>query len=281
MTITDPVVGGIFLNRAAIRSPNFNPGVDGWTINEDGTAQFFNIVLVGNDLKVLGANGSMIELTSVLTQAQVLLTPPAQGGVVITPADLFAFGVDSGTAHTKPALQLQSPSFNGNAQAAILVQGMSADTTVAQLIDFEAKLLQVNGSRVYVITHDDNFDCSSLLTLTGAAQSIFGCSATYNLLRPGAKWTATLYTDAGNGATTGCNTIGELTVDAGGGPIAQAGQAIWRAGAVINSGSMPSRQWSGTYAPGGTLTFQATGRQTGANGVYATPNTTLHIQIME
>lgn len=280
MTITDPVVGGLFLDRNAIRSPNYNAGVAGWTINQDGTAQFYNIVLVGNDLKVIGPNGSQVELTNVLNQAEILLTPPAQGGVVITPADLFAFGVDSGTAHTKPALQLQSPSFNGNVQAAILIQGMSADTTVDKLIDFETKQFQLNGTRCYMVTHDDNFDSTGLLTLTGVAQPILGCSATYSGLLPGAKWNATLYTDAGNGGTAGCTTIGELTLDTGGGPVTQTGQAIWRAGAVLNSGSMPSRQWSGTFpSTGGT--FQATGKQVGANGVFATPNTTLHIQIME
>lgn len=284
MTITDEVVGGLFLIRAAIRSTNYNPGVAGWTINEDGTAQFFNIVLIGNDLKVLGSNGSQVEITTTSggTQAEVLLSPPTQGGgITQQPGGAVAFGQTPGSP--KPVLQLFSPIFNGNAQAAINLQGASADNALTPLINFLTTQLQLNGARAYLVTHEDNFDCTSLLTLAAAAAPILGCSASYSGLAAGAKWTATLFTDAGNGAAAGVNTIGELTVNANGaGAITQAGQAIWRAGAVINSGSMPSRSWSGSLPAGGALAFQATGRVVGGGvDVFATPNTTLQITIME
>lgn len=40
MQFGNPVVGGLFLVRAAIRSPNYVAGVSGWTINQDGTVEF-------------------------------------------------------------------------------------------------------------------------------------------------------------------------------------------------------------------------------------------------
>jgi len=278
----DPILAGSTLIRDAIQSTNYVINTTGWAINADGTAQFFNVTIIGNDLKVLGSNGSKVELTTVTTQAELLLTPPSQVGVTIDPANIFAFAHNPGTPATTPALQVQSPDFNGNAQAAILIQGMSADTTLTPLIDFETKQLQLNGNRCWIMTHDDTFDSTGLLNLVVGAQNILGCTNTYSGLLPGAKWTATLFTDAGNGATAGVNTFGELAVNtSGGGFVTLPTQAIWRAGAVINSGSMPSRTWTGNVPLGGSLVFQATGRAVGANAVFATPNTTLHITIWE
>jgi hypothetical protein len=44
---TNPIVGGVKLIRQAIQSPNYVPGVSGWTINRDGTAEFSGVTLRG------------------------------------------------------------------------------------------------------------------------------------------------------------------------------------------------------------------------------------------
>lgn len=41
----NPVVGGTVLRRAAIQSPNFVSGSAGWTIKQDGSAEFNNLVI--------------------------------------------------------------------------------------------------------------------------------------------------------------------------------------------------------------------------------------------
>jgi hypothetical protein len=43
----NPVVGGTVLRRAAIQSPNHVPGVSGWTVNQDGSAEFNNLTIRG------------------------------------------------------------------------------------------------------------------------------------------------------------------------------------------------------------------------------------------
>lgn len=43
MPFGDPLVAGNILIREAIRSPDYVPGTSGWTINEDGTAEFTNV----------------------------------------------------------------------------------------------------------------------------------------------------------------------------------------------------------------------------------------------
>jgi hypothetical protein len=47
MTFRNSVVGGTTLVRPAIKSPNYTPGVDGWSINADGSAEFNNITIRG------------------------------------------------------------------------------------------------------------------------------------------------------------------------------------------------------------------------------------------
>jgi hypothetical protein len=50
----NPVVGGEVLRRAAIQSPNFVTGLSGWTINQDGSAEFNNLTVRGTTF--LGTN---------------------------------------------------------------------------------------------------------------------------------------------------------------------------------------------------------------------------------
>ena len=43
----DPVVGSTVLRRPAIQSPNYQAGAAGWTINQDGSAEFNNLTIRG------------------------------------------------------------------------------------------------------------------------------------------------------------------------------------------------------------------------------------------
>jgi hypothetical protein len=43
----DDAVGGTTLIRPAIKSPNYDSGVSGWTINQDGTAEFADLTVRG------------------------------------------------------------------------------------------------------------------------------------------------------------------------------------------------------------------------------------------
>lgn len=43
----DPVVGSTILRRPAIQSPNYAAGSSGWTINQDGSAEFNNLTIRG------------------------------------------------------------------------------------------------------------------------------------------------------------------------------------------------------------------------------------------
>jgi hypothetical protein len=59
----DPVVGGTVLRRVAIQSPNFVHLVSGWSINQDGTAEFHGLVVVGGVIVGPIIQGGQFQLT--------------------------------------------------------------------------------------------------------------------------------------------------------------------------------------------------------------------------
>lgn len=84
------VVGGNTLRRAAIASPNFVTGISGWSINQDGSAEFNNVVI---------RNGQVVSGTALYYSG-----PPALGNLVAsvsaaagtdTPGNHYLAGVAS------------------------------------------------------------------------------------------------------------------------------------------------------------------------------------------
>jgi hypothetical protein len=78
----NPVVGGTVLRRAAIRSPNFVTGVSGWTINQDGSAEFNNLTIrgtfAGTDF-IINSSGSFFYSPSEAAGNLVESSAPAAG----------------------------------------------------------------------------------------------------------------------------------------------------------------------------------------------------------
>lgn len=61
MPFGQPIVGGIVLVRPAIQSPDYQPGLSGWSINYDGSAEFNNITVRGT-LNVTDPDGSYVKI---------------------------------------------------------------------------------------------------------------------------------------------------------------------------------------------------------------------------
>lgn len=89
MTFTDPVVAGTTLIRAAIRSPDYVPGVSGWSINRDGSAEFNDAVFRGEVL-VRGSNGGYIQIWNDGGDASIDLMPDDEPGFTFDAADIIA-----------------------------------------------------------------------------------------------------------------------------------------------------------------------------------------------
>lgn len=118
------VLAGTVLVRSAIQSPNYVPSVSGWTINQDGSAEF-NDVQVRGDLIVNGANDGFIAIQNDGGQATIYLQPEDPTGTQL-PAQVFAKNIGTGGA-TVGQLQLESPHFTGGSTTTIALTSESQD----------------------------------------------------------------------------------------------------------------------------------------------------------
>lgn len=110
MGFTDPIVGGNgSLILPAIRSPNYQPGVQGWTINRDGSAEFSDLVVTGGEFRVTDPDGSYVRVydENPGAGAVVDLQPADQPGETFNPAQLrsYSTALDTGLIVAGPEAQ--------------------------------------------------------------------------------------------------------------------------------------------------------------------------------
>lgn len=80
MQPNDPIVGGIILRRVAIRSPNYVPFTTGWTINQDGTAEFAGLTVSGGSISIVDNLGNV--LVSITPFSALFFIPTLVGNQV-------------------------------------------------------------------------------------------------------------------------------------------------------------------------------------------------------
>lgn len=122
----NPVVGGTVLRRAAIQSPNFATGVSGWSVNQDGSAEFNNLVI---------RNGQIISGTALFYSG-----PAAAGNLIGSIA--AAAGTDSkgnaylaGITSYDPILDQAANLANGAVTFYAAVSEAGPWTPLGQLLD--------------------------------------------------------------------------------------------------------------------------------------------------
>lgn len=128
MGFQDPLVGGIALRKAAIRSPNYAAGSLGWTINIDGSAEFNNLTIRGT---FFGTN-YIINSSGAFFYSGV----PATGNLIASIASIA--GTDSfGNAYPSGINSQSSTLFTDIASATIslgnIVAGVQDLTNAAQI----------------------------------------------------------------------------------------------------------------------------------------------------
>ena len=79
MTPGDPVVGSTILRRPAIQSPNYVKGVSGWSINQDGSAEFNDVTIRGSLVGTTQFNYSGTPAAGNLVQTSGIVTPGTDG----------------------------------------------------------------------------------------------------------------------------------------------------------------------------------------------------------
>jgi hypothetical protein len=107
MPFKNPIVSGTALTRNAINSPGYTPGVTGWSINRDGSAEFGNVVIRGGELLITDPDGSYVRIydENPGSGAVIKLRPADMPGDTVTPANIRTQTVGT----TSAALDITGP----------------------------------------------------------------------------------------------------------------------------------------------------------------------------
>lgn len=131
-SFSNPIIGGDgTLIREAIRSPNYVPGVSGWTINKDGTASF-NSTTINGSLQVIGANGSIVWIRDADDFATIEIYPPVTEPALV-PGEIQGRAIFPDL----PTLTMFGPTFTGFSRPSIELR---TNTTIDEAyLGFEAQ----------------------------------------------------------------------------------------------------------------------------------------------
>jgi hypothetical protein len=144
MPFNNPITGGQgALVRERIKSPDYIPGVQGWSINKDGSAEFNNVTVRG-ELFVTDPDGSYVHIFNENPGdgSVIELRLPNAAGAVIVPARIRS-GV---TPHfTDPALEVLGPNVDGHGTAAIYSASGPTGGGVVELHAEDYAWLDTNG----------------------------------------------------------------------------------------------------------------------------------------
>lgn len=217
----NPIVGGTTLIREAIRSPDYVPGVSGWTINRDGTVEFNNAVIRGQ-LDVTSPSGAFIRTFVDSNVAQILMQPPdsATSGVVFGAANIFCQ-----SSLDKPLLviegpTIEQPSFVGTGEIFVGADPVLSQTG-AQMIAQQVVLGQVNGGGVWlstlevlsqISTFDGNVQINGTLGWGSAVTQQVRDTSVTNGTTTSTTFTGTLTTTGRRGVAFVAPPSGEVTV---------------------------------------------------------------------
>lgn len=162
------VVGGTILVRDAIQSSNYVTTVSGWTLNNDGTAEFGEATIRGR-LIVTGTGDSYIRVDSFGGIPTIALQPDWSGlseelffGSIVSSKDI---GLDEGS------IFFYGPAFAGQTRARI--EWKASTSLDCSLILDGATLLNLIGDSIHMDGPTDlqgSFTASGLITASGNLQ---------------------------------------------------------------------------------------------------------------
>lgn len=247
MPFGNPIIGGGGdLVRKAIKSPNYVPGVSGWAINQDGSAEFQNVIIPG------GGSVSISALTSGSLSADADLASgsirSAASGtrIVLDAAGLRLYSGASNTinldASTGNAL------FTGQVQTA--VSGARVTLNPVGRIDMQnasgaSGTLNVDGAgNVTLTSNSGNYLNVGAGGVTGNSSAFFGSLVTNGISCNG-------ITDSGNASVSGSLSAGSMSCSSA---------SLSGSFSGTHSGS-----WSGSISPSSV----STGSFSGSGGAWS------------
>jgi hypothetical protein len=281
---SNPIVAGVALIREAIQSPNYVAGTSGWTINQDGTAEFsdtvvrgdfeagtspFRVVIDDTGMYIYGDGGGGVEVLGVeiLTTTQQSRTGVVDALHVATTELIMPAYLDS----TSTQGYLFADTVGGQVKWLLPNVGLPSDGLLFYKTNTSTRANVKNGGngmldsghiQVYSVA------ATAALTLTAVFQDIAGVTQTFTTINPNAKIVVTSNIDFQTTVAVGAGQLlgGQLVVDGS----VQAGQVIQDASFATDRNT-PGQNWSAVLAAAGSHTVKMQARKTAAAGA-ATAN---------
>lgn len=235
MQFGNPIVGGAgSLVRQSIHSPDYVPGVSGWSINKDGTAEF-NSTTIRGDLLVVGANDSRVWIHEATDGSATIELYVPSTDPLVNPGS-----IDGRLPFPDlPELRISGPSYGNTLPLNHASIGLRNNNTVDQsVIDIRADQLTIGESTTglsgqMTLSHDNIVSESLRILTTNEVRS--NVSNPFSLVEPwcGLK-SGAFYEANGNGAAVTSQSFYDdaAVVTASTGFVADPGSAT--AGLVFN-----------------------------------------------
>lgn len=245
------ILAGLTLIAQAIRSANYVPGLSGWSIAANGSAEF-NDVTVRGDVDVTGANGSQIQISNDGVFATMELLPPTWTvvpGVVNHPATINATRLDAPNVGFSEIF-IASPYPNSVSQALLVLASASIDgTTTGSSIGLAASEVDVNGKM---------FVAGPLLvggvTPGSMSQTIFAAGGTWTKPSGAAFVRVRAVGAGGGGGNAGATGAAQNSAGSGGGAGSYS-ESLFAAASVGASVTVSIGAGGASSSPGGNSTF--------------------------
>lgn len=126
MPFSDPIVAGAKLVRSAVESPNYAPGMTGWSIQSTGYAEFNNVIINGGELLIADPSGS---------HARIYNSPGVGPTVELLPSSIAGHVVAAGNVTSSSdgvaiaATEIVGPTVDGSPQARISLRSDTAPSS--------------------------------------------------------------------------------------------------------------------------------------------------------
>jgi hypothetical protein len=240
----NPIVGGTDLRIPAIESPNYVPGVSGWVINQDGSAEFSNLNIRGTFTGLTLIGGSFQGINFVINDQGIFLYEAGPGGGPPPPPP------------PPPAAPVPYLIGHGQFGSANQVIPVSTPTQAGDLIHVAANAAATLGEHVTGITDTQN----NSYTPQGASAaqvptSVWTASGATNALGTADKITVTYSGTSSQKCATACGVRGlpaspvDVSVPAAAnsvnpqvtsGPVAEASELVLAVFGTGFAGGVPS-----------------------------------------
>lgn len=198
MPFSNPIAGGTALARNALNSPNFQTGVQGWSINRDGSAEFNSGTFRGGLAVGVSPNPRLTLGTSIPADLQAFYT--AQGTPVAQALIYYVNATDyyyQANVAAPNVFYAQGISVSGTVHETQLIHWSAFDGEVFWELGVDETLLIDVGSPIRAPSLDEfwHFNASMSLYLRGPTQAVgidadvSGAKETWHALSLNAPWT--------------------------------------------------------------------------------------------